>query len=258
MQRTVTEVPVLSDTTSSDGWTYSPVGNIGPIVEDKFKIRLKEGLGDFSRITNFSQPLVGIKSYDPIDVSTSFDGWLGFGPYSEHPEIKDLNFMVSLKNQGIISHNVASFTMPRKANGVIQLGSYNPRVNTSDFTVFKSGSTKSWTLETTSVILNDIDVTMSESRTLIVDPELSYIYVPPSDLESLGKALSESVSDLDCSSGRCVISSSCSKVGSGADFSASFTIEEDETSQTYSFSNVAGNKLIDVSGGCALPFAANE
>lgn len=203
-------------------------------------------------MTNFSQPLIGIKSYEPIETSTSFDGWIGFSPYTEHPEIKDMNFMVSLKNQGIIEHNVAAFTMPRNAPGVIQLGCFNPAVNMSDFTLFKSGSTSSWTLQAKLILLNDIDITLSDSRTLIIDPELPYIYMPVEDRKRIVLALKKQGLDVSCGSS-CKVTSACD---SSVDFSTLLDlVNEDndkETTKTFSFTNKGGSKLIG--SDCTLPF----
>jgi hypothetical protein len=246
----------MSDVCAAGGRSFSTVGNEGPLVEDEFKV----GLGEFSRVTNFSQVIVGVTSYDPATVSTSFDGWIGFGPFSAHPDIKDINFMYSLKQQGVISHNVVSFLMPRGETGTIGMGIYDPKNHEGDLQLIKTKDVSAWALRSALMLYDNVDITYSEERLLKIDPQLPYIYLPAADWDRLTGLMAAENDELVCSGSQCGFSKSCSdtELEQLANFTIQLEVFDDEKTIELAFESINKSMMIDSGSSCVLPIFKNQ
>lgn len=249
------------------------MGNEGALVEDEFKV----GLAAFTRATNFSMVVVGITSYDPASTPNSFDGWLGFGPYTAMTEMKDINFMYSLKKQGYISHNLVSFILPRDENvaetGTIGMGVYDPKSHIGDLKLLKTNGVSSWALSAGMILYDSngsedtlqYDVALSESRTIKIDPQLPYVYLPDGDWDRLTTLMKSENSDLACTSTACGFSKACSDetLTQLANYTLRVELTDGERTVPIVMESVNRSAMIPggnlgLGSGCWLPFFKSQ
>lgn len=132
---------------------------------------------------------MGIRSVSPSYEGAS-TGLFGFAPYSADTDNRDNNFIFQLKQKGFIDDLTLSFYLnPNQGNhSHVKFGGFDPDAlkdsNPDNLKMYRTNSLDSWEIQGTLFRFGSELIFPSspgEIRSVDINPEYSYIYMPDKD-----------------------------------------------------------------------------
>lgn len=186
------------------------------------------------------------------------------GPYTEMKDLKEISFMNRLKANGKIDHNVMSFFVNDQTPGMkshLKLGNTDTEAYLGELNLLKTQNLGSWKIKGTYFMYDNVDLSRSDTRSVLIEPSLPYIYIPDNDFKIFAEHLSKKYKHIICrvNKGYCKINKACSQETEFIDWEINIALEDGRRLVSLKVTDKRGSMLIngpdvgDVENTCYVP-----